>query len=143
MSDRVAGLIILSAAIWLWIAAGGVVAGYGDPVGPALFPRLVAIPLGLFALVMIVRPDPQPAWPRADALVRQAVMLGVLFGYPVLIEPLGFPLATTIGAFCLCTILGARWRPASVTSVAIGVGLFVLFDQLLGLPLPLAPALLT
>lgn len=137
MSDRIAGLLIAAIAVWYGVVAGTYEQGFGDPLGPAAFPRMVAVPLGLLALVLLVRPDAEPAWPRARVLLRQAGALLVLILYAVLLEDLGFPLATFLAVTLLARELGAGWRAALMTGLGLGAGLWVLFDPLLGLPLPL------
>lgn len=139
MSDRITGVLFLALAVWYGITAGSFEQGFGDPVGPAAFPQLLSVPLGVFALYLVLRPDPEPDWPRAGALVRQAVMLVVLVGYPFLLEPLGFPLSTALALLLMSLQLGARPVPALVGAVGLAVGLFVLFDTLLGLHLPMLP----
>lgn len=141
MSDRLFGAVFFFVATALWIGAGGIVVGFGDQVGPVLFPRMIAVPMGLLSLYLVLKPDPDPAWPRGRMLLIQALLLLVLLAYPLLIEPLGFPLATVLAALLLGRLMGAAWMPSTVSALVIGVGLYVLFDPILGLPLPLAPAL--
>jgi len=141
LSDRIAGAVILALAIWYYWVATGFRQGFGDPVGPAAFPKMVAVPTAIFALFLIVRPDPGPTWIHRPGIWRQLAALGTLLAYPPLIEPLGFPAATFLGVVALAKILGASWLAATVTGVSVGVGLYIIFDPLLGLPLPLAPGL--
>ena len=139
LSDRIAGAVILALAIWYYWASTGFRQTFGDPVGPAAFPQMVAIPTGLFAIFLIVRPDPGPTWVHGSGVWRQLAALGSLVLFPVLIGPLGFPAATFIGVLVLARILGATWLAGTVTGVSVGIGLYVIFDPLLGLPLPLGP----
>lgn len=139
MSDRITGLLIAALAIWYAWHANSFDQGFGDPVGPAAFPQLVAIPLGLFAFYLILRPDPDPHWPSGHPLLRQCGMLLVLLGYPLLLEPLGFPLSTALGIMIMAWLLGAGLRAGLVSAITISLGLFVIFDQLLGLHLPMLP----
>lgn len=138
-SDRVAGAIFLALAIWYWIEAGSYAVRFGDPAGPSFFPRLVAVPMGVFALFLILRPDADPVWFRWPQLLNQAGTLAVLFGYPVAIEPLGFPISTLIATMLLAKILGGTWLQAIGLGIAMGFGLFFLFDAGFGLPLPAGP----
>jgi putative tricarboxylic transport membrane protein len=138
LTDRVAGAFLLALAIAYGLGASNFQVGFGDPVGPAAFPRLIAAPLALFALVLILRPDPDPVW-KASAGLRQVLTVAVLLVYPLLIETLGFPLSTAIGGALLARLLGAAWGAAALLGLALGFGLFVIFDSLLGLPLPFGP----
>ncbi|UEM24252.1 tripartite tricarboxylate transporter TctB family protein (plasmid) [Skermanella mucosa] len=139
MSDRIAGLLFAALAAWAFVTAGSFEAGFSDPVGPAAFPRLLAVPLGILSLFLILRPDPNPRWAVGRPLLRQALAVAVLGGYALLLETLGFPVATLLGVTFLARLLGARWLPALATGAALSLVLFVLFDQVLDLPLPLWP----
>ena len=140
MSDRLTGVLVAALAVWYAWQARGFEEAFGDPVGPSAFPQLVAVPMGLFALYLVLRPDPGPSWPRGFSLLRQLGMLAVLLVYPLILEPLGFPLSTAIGIAFMAWLLGARVIPGLLAAVSIAVGLFVIFDQLLGLHLPMLPA---
>lgn len=140
MSDRLTGLLIAILAVWYGWMATGFEEGFGDPVGPSAFPKLLAIPMGVFALYLIVRPDPEPHWPVGGPLLRQIGMVGALVGYPLILELLGFPLATAIAAFVMSLLLNGPRRAAAISAVAVSLGLFVTFDQILGLHLPMLPS---
>jgi putative tricarboxylic transport membrane protein len=139
LSDRLAGAILLALAVWYWVAAGTYTVAYGDPAGPGLFPRAIGVPMGLFAAVLIVRPDPDPVWLRWPHVWRQVATVVILFAYPHLIEPMGFPLSTALGGALLARILGGSWLQAVAGGLAMGFGLFLLFDAVFGLPLPTGP----
>lgn len=139
MSDRIAGTILFVLAVWYWWDAGNYTVSFGDPAGPSLFPRVVAVPFALLALVLIVRPDPDPEWFKWPAAARQVGAVLVLFAYPMAIQPLGFPIATFAACLPLSMILGGSWLQATLASLGIAVGLYFLFDGLFGLPLPPGP----
>ena len=139
--DRALGALVLAGSAWFWWAAGALDHGFGDPVGPTAFPRLVAVPTGLCALVILLRPDPDEAWWHGRQSLMQMGALVVLCLYPLAIEPLGFVVSTALGAAALALALGAGPGRAAVIGAFAGPGLFLVFDALLGLPLPLWPAL--
>jgi putative tricarboxylic transport membrane protein len=136
VSDRLTGLALLALAVAYGIAAGGYQAMIGDPLGPAVFPMALAITLGLLSLYLIVRPDREPDWPRGRALLKQVLTLVAFVAYAYLLEPLGFVVSTLLAVAVLGWLLGARLWQAGAAGVAIALVLFVLFDTLLGLPLP-------
>ena len=140
MSDRLTGLLIAALAIWYGWTANNFEEGFGDPVGPSAFPKLLAVPMGLFALYLIVRPDPEPDWPARKPMFRQFGMLVALVVYPLVLEVLGFPLATALGLVVMAVLLGGPRTGSAISAVAISLGLFVLFDQVLGLHLPMLPS---
>jgi len=138
-SDRIAGAILVALAIFYWWGAASYRVGFGDPAGPSLFPRVVAVPMGVIALFLLIRPDPDPVWFRWPAMARQAGALLVLFAYPMLIKPLGFPASTFLAVVPLSLILGGSWLQAVLSGLGISVVLFFIFDRFFGLPLPPGP----
>jgi putative tricarboxylic transport membrane protein len=136
VSDRLTGLILLALAVAYGIMASGYQAIIGDPLGPAAFPIVLAIPLGLLSVYLIIRPDREPAWPKGPALLKQSLAIVAFVAYAYLLEPLGFLVGTFLAVVVLGWLLGARLRQAGAAGVGIAVVLFVLFDNLLGLPLP-------
>jgi putative tricarboxylic transport membrane protein len=136
VSDRLAGLTLLVLALAYGIAASGFQAMIGDPLGPSVFPLVLAVPLGVFSLYLLFRPDPEPDWPRGRPLLKQVLAVVALLAYAWLLEPLGFVLTTLLAVVALGCLLGARLWPAAVAGAAIAIVLFVLFNNLLSLPLP-------
>jgi putative tricarboxylic transport membrane protein len=51
-------------------------------------------------------------------------------------------LATALGVALLGRLLGSGWGKSAISGVVMSVGLFVVFDNLLGLPLPLYPGIM-
>ncbi|MCF3933096.1 tripartite tricarboxylate transporter TctB family protein [Acuticoccus sp. M5D2P5] len=141
MSDRIAGLLFLALSIWYGMTAGNYEAGFGDPLGPAAFPRILAVPAALLSLGLILRPDPDPTWSRGVILGRQVATIAVLIAYALLLDPLGFPIATFAAVLLLAKLIGTSWLKAGAAAIIMAPLLFVLFDVLLGLPLPLSPSI--
>ena len=140
MSDRITGLLIAALAVWYGWTASGFEEGFGDPVGPSAFPEMLAVPMGVFALFLVVKPDPEPNWPHGRPLLRQLGMVATLIAYPLVLEPLGFPIATALGGIVMSLLLGGPRRGSAISAVAVALGLFVTFDTVLGLHLPLLPS---
>jgi putative tricarboxylic transport membrane protein len=136
--DRVlGGLFIALAAAAAWHAQTLVVPFAADPVGPRVFPTIVAAVLGLCGAALMLRPrEVSPefgAWPRAAAIVIAS------FVYPLLLQPIGFVPATALLCFVVALAFRARPVGAAVAAIVTGVAFFVLLDQLLDLPLPRGP----
>jgi putative tricarboxylic transport membrane protein len=136
VSDRLTGLVLLLLAVAYGVTASGYEVMIGDPLGPAVFPLVVAIPFGLFSLYLILRPDPEPDWARGRPLLMQVLSVLTLLLYAWLLEPLGFIVSTFIAVVVLGWLLGARLAQAGAGGAGIAVGLYLLFNNLLGLPLP-------
>lgn len=137
MSDRLAGLVLLVlSASYLW-AASGYRAGFGDPLGPSAFPRMIGIPAVALSALLIVWPGPEARWARGWRLLRQAAALAVLVGYALLLDPLGFVPSTFLAVSLLAILMEAGPLRAVFTGLAVAPSLYLLFDRVMGLPLPL------
>ena len=139
IADRITGVVVLVVSVWYWWIAGDLDHGFGDPVGPTAFPRLVAVSTALLAAFLIFRPDPDARWWHGRQSIEQLLGLAALCIYPLMIESLGFPISTAISAGALALVFGARPLAAIGLGVASGLVLFVMFDMVLGLPLPAWP----
>ncbi len=140
VSDRITGVVLLLLSAGCGLQARGFTTGFiTDPLGPSAFPMLLAVVLGAAAIAMIVKPDPDPQWATGSTLLHQALTLITLVAYAFLLEPLGFPLATFLAMAVIGRQLGAPWGKSILMAAISSISLFVLFDVVLDLPLPLAP----
>ena len=137
MSDRLAGLcFFLLAAAYLWLSTG-YTASFGDPLGPAIFPRVIGIPAMLLGLTLIIWPHHNANWAGAAGLIRQGAAIAILLGYALLLEPLGFVPSSFLAILTLALLMSAPPLKALLTAAIAAPGLFILFDRVMGLPLPL------
>ena len=136
-------LIFAAAVYWHTLAFPEIP---GDPVGPALFPRVIAIGMGLCGIVLIVRGllarGPRawveiPEWIRMPGLVAAflLVVLGLLVSY-FFLDKFGFLVIAPLLLGALMLVL--RVRAALAIPVAIGASLLIhtIFYKGLGVPLP-------
>ena len=69
MADRITGIFILACAIIYGLGATRLESGFGSgPVGPQLFPTILAVCLGLCAIGMLFKSDPAPSWPQGGEI---------------------------------------------------------------------------
>lgn len=137
MTDRIVGACLFALAVAYGLTGRGYTSAFASgPLGPSAFPLLLALLLGVTSLVLIFRPDPGGNLPHGLALLRQALAVTVLIAYAFVLEPVGFIPSTAAAISVLALELGARLRNALILGVGMSVFLFVLFDPLLGLPLP-------
>ena len=135
MSVRILGaVILLVAALYAWVGRG-YSAPFGDVLGPSVFPVLVGVPAMLLAASLVVFPSGAVAWPPAGRIARQAAGLAVLVAYAWLLKPLGFPLATFGLIAGLAITLGGPAGSSALLGATMSLGLWALFDRVLGLPL--------
>lgn len=143
MSDRIAGIVMLIVSVAFGMTATSYKASFGDPLGPAALPVMLSIPAGLLSLSLILRPDSNPAWATGAPLARQIATVVLLVAYALLLDPLGFLLATFIAVTLLGRILLSGWAKSALSGALMSLVLFVTFDTLLGLPLRAFPEALS
>ncbi|GAB4452173.1 MAG: hypothetical protein OHK0026_17090 [Rhodocyclaceae bacterium] len=108
-------------------------------MGPRAFPLMIAALVAAAALVLAARPDPEPRWPGRALLLRSALAVAVLASYAGLFSALGFPLSTAAATVALGRLFGATWMKCAAGGAGLGLGLYLLFDRLLEVTLPLGP----
>ena len=106
---------------------------FPDPMGPKMFPFLIAGGVILCSLVMILKPDPEADWPALAALGSIALAAAVMVVYAYTLKPLGFLIPTAIASGVLSYQLGPRVVPAVITGLGLSIGLYVLFKYALKL----------
>ena len=143
MTDRIVGLVLLAFSVGYGWLAQGYEANFGDPLGPAGLPTMLAVPAALLSLALIFKPDPDPEWAKGGPLLRQAAALATLIGYAFFLETLGFLLATVLAVTVLARLLRTTWVKAAISAVATAGLLFLAFDKLLGLPLDPLPGFMS
>jgi putative tricarboxylic transport membrane protein len=116
----------------------------GQP-GPALFPGIVGSLLVIFGLVLVVRgvlargrggaraPD---AGITRQGRLRALAVLGLVVGYLLLAETLGFALTMGVLLFLLMWFLGVRPLVAVLAAAATTGFVLLVFGELLLVPLP-------
>jgi putative tricarboxylic transport membrane protein len=144
---RLAGAFLLagSVAILIGVTAISGRGGYSTS-GPRFVPLLVAIGLialsGLYLLRTFIRPDIALAERSAaeDDVTHwatPALIMAALVAYAFLLEPIGYPLATTAVFVVIARLLGSRSIVRDVlVGLVLGFGLYTAFTQYLGVSLP-------
>ncbi|SFU32544.1 tripartite tricarboxylate transporter TctB family protein [Halomonas korlensis] len=138
-NDRIFGILMIVLAV----AYGWGTTQFPEPfggseaVGPDTFPRLLAIVLGLSSLYMVVRPDPDNAWPWSRTGIELIIAVVVLVLYAMFLQPLGFIISTTLAVGTLCWRMGSRPVKAYIIGAISGVVVYLVFNFALDLALPL------
>ncbi len=113
-----------------------------EPVGPRAFPLLM---LGLMAAALLwltLRPtriehkEGEPVLDR-DTLRKVSGCIALLLVYAALFEPLGFIVSSSLVGVFMARLYGGNWKASAIAAVLISIGLYVLFDRTLDVPLPL------
>jgi len=139
-SDRIlgaVGLILGVAFIWgaTLIETGFIV----DALGPKSFPIIIGSVLVLGSGYVLVRPDPEPAWPALAGVLEILGAIVVLIGYALALEPVGFVISTAVAASLLSWRLGSSPLGGVLCGIGISVGIYVIFHLVLGLSLARGP----
>ena len=140
------GVGLIVAALYCF-AATQIPTTAGDPIGPRTFPYLISLGLLLslgwmaieqFGKRRLAQQADEAAlvrWPKLHVI--GTVILGTAVYY-ALIEPLGFPLSTSLYLFALSTLLDAhRLVLNAVVAVCFSASLYFLFTLVLKSNLPI------
>lgn len=139
-SDRIFGLVVVLGALAFFAGALQIQISFlSDPLGPRVFPILIAAAALLCGVVMLLKPDAEPEWPGLRNWIGMGVALVVLIGYAYALAPLGFVLPTAIAATALSYQISPRLWAAVITGISLAVGLYLVFKYGLGLGLMALP----
>jgi putative tricarboxylic transport membrane protein len=113
-----------------------------EPVGPRAFPLLMLGLMGLALLYMVFRPAPivhsedDPQLDR-ETLIKIGICVVLLLVFAGTFEPLGFIASSILIGIPMARLYGGRWLPSVVIISLMSIGLYLLFDRVMDVPLPL------
>lgn len=138
IGDRILGLGLLVLAVAYGWAAQQWPEPFGgaEGVGPETFPTILSVVLAAGSLYLMIKPDPDAQWPLGKTALELVISLVVLVVYAMLMEPLGFVIATTLAVGTLSWRMGAVPVRAFLSGLVSAVVVFVLFNHGLDLSLP-------
>jgi putative tricarboxylic transport membrane protein len=141
--QRIFASVLLLACIALALMAWPYQAAFSyEPVGPRAFPLLMLGLMGLGLLYMVFRPTPiihsddDPKLDR-ETLTKIGICVVLLLMFAGTFEPLGFIVASILIGVPMARLYGGRWLPSAVIISVMAVGLYLLFDKVMDVPLPL------
>lgn len=135
--DRVAGIGMVVTGCALALEATTFdVAFMTDPVGPKALPLLVAAMLLAGGAAALLRPRPDVALPGGEAMLRMGGAVAAFLLYAAALPWLGFFVSTTLVVTALSLLYRGPFVPSTVAAALLSGGLWLLFVQLLSLPLP-------
>jgi putative tricarboxylic transport membrane protein len=137
-SDRTLGLLAIVLAAAMGFAAWGYAAQVEyEPVGPRAFPLLLAALIGLCGAWLVFRPSHHAAFGSRAQMRNVGICAAAVLAYAVLFQVLGFVIATALMAIPVGRLFGGTWRQSVLTGVGMGMVMYVLFDRLLDVVLPM------
>jgi hypothetical protein len=154
-ADRWLGAALVASALaWLWLVSTQIPDAGTEWPGPRGFPQLLGILLALLGVWMMSAAGtriPDPGSPTRDhgspspdpgSRAREIAVAGGTFGvlllYAFLLEHAGFLVATPVViVLAMAGLLRMRrWVPIVSLAAGVTLGCWVIFDTLLGSPLP-------
>lgn len=139
LNDRVFGMFMLILAVAYGWEATQFPEPFGgsESVGPETFPIILSFLLGISAIYMMLRPDPDEAWPVMPMMLELIGIVLAILAFAWAIEPLGFiPAAVAIVTY-LAWRMGAEIKKSLIIGVTSSVAIFLIFNNVLELALPL------
>ncbi len=138
--DRIVALIILILGIGYLLAAISLPsAPIGDPLGPKAFPIVLGGLMILLGATILIGPEKGlESHPLKRTFSSVFALAGLLGGYGYTLPLIGYPLGTFLFLFITARMMGERsWILCILLSVGLSLGIYLLFTQALGIPLPL------
>lgn len=143
-AETVAGFLIVAIGVLLLLEAIKFPYFVEGVPGPGFLPLWISFGIigsGLVLAVKGIRPrlviEEGITWPEATGWQRVGLMLGALAVSLLLLEWLGFMVATTLFMAVVVFGLGVRsWRVLATVPLLSAVGLYVIFAVWLRVPLP-------
>ncbi|NDL66840.1 tripartite tricarboxylate transporter TctB family protein [Anaerotalea alkaliphila] len=124
----------------------------GNPMGPVIYPLFlggILTILGLLSIIMGIREQKEKGVEKQEGfkvtqtgkLIFISCAAAVL--YALTFQGLGYVLATSLFMMIVMFALNGRkhWRSNITVSVAFSIGVYLLFSNLLSIPLPTMPFL--
>ena len=144
VNDALTGAFLVAlAAVVLWHIQG-FPAMPGQKFGPAWFPGLIAVGLGVCGIALVMQGTRSGVpwialaeWTRSRRAVAGFVsVIAGLALYVVAAGPLGFHLTAIVLLLAWMRILGTRWSVAIIVAVVAPIVIHLVFYKLLRVPLP-------
>ncbi len=132
---------------YVWVVTGGFPEDQVVQVGPAFFPRILAVGLGLSSLALIFRAYRHPQATPSEGtrfsihdpgIQRAGIALAATIAYCFLLEPFGFiPISIIYLLLLMLLLQEKKYLQMIVTAVAVTGVLYLVFSLLLNITLPM------
>lgn len=146
LNDAIFGLLLMALGITVLAVVQGFPKMPGQPVGPALFPGLIAVGLCVGGLILLVRGWGQRRsvpwlvvadWVRSPRhLLGFAVLVASVVFYMLVSTPLGFLPTSVVILTVLFYVLKVPLGRSVLTAVIVSLLIHFAFYKLLRVPLP-------
>lgn len=137
--DVVAGLFLILIGIAVINGAMGLRIGTPTEPQPGFFPFVSATVLIILSLILLIqafRGSSTGIQAFGDLWRPVLLTVGLLF-YSIVLDPLGYVIATIILSAVILRVLDTRtWWKVAAVSLVLSIGSYILFDRFLGVTLP-------
>lgn len=140
LKDKLSGLVFLAFSIFVYAASYSIRTTKADSLGPQFFPRMVAIIMGILAIIQIftafTRKTGKESESKGFAFNWPLILsIALLIAYCYFLKQVGFIVLTTIYLFCQIYLLFPAGSFANkklliisiVASLAVPAGIYYLF----------------
>lgn len=147
-NDAIAGALFVVLAICVFVYAGTFPAMRGVAYGPDLFPRIIAVMMGVGGAMLIVgglRPAGRQPWLQLADWARKpksyglfAAVVGSMVFYILASDRLGFLLSSFLmmSGLLLVTRGPSRLVSSFVVAAVVSAGIYLIFARMLRVPMP-------
>lgn len=143
-ADKVTGAVLFVFFLGVLFESRKMPMVYITTTGPGFLPFWLSLILaGLSVLLLIngfrqpVSESPRITWPRGRGLFLIGVTIAGLLAYTFLIPIAGYILSTFTFLWLLVQLLGCyEWYWSSGLSLSIAIGMYLVFQVILGVTLP-------
>lgn len=137
LSNRLAALALLAFSLVYGFAGSRIDYAFSsDPLGPRVFPVLLAGILGLLSLIYLLVPGRSETWPQGSILMRCLALPALVLIAALLFESIGFAGAMFVMTAGVGRIFGASWRASLIGGLVQAALWYVVFGYLLDVYLP-------
>jgi putative tricarboxylic transport membrane protein len=143
-ADIIGGMLGIILSFLIFYIASGFPEDQVVRVGPAFFPKLVAVGLGIFSVILLIsaytgnQVETNPGFSIKDPGIQRGIIsAGATIIYCLLFEYLGFIVCTFIYlSFLMILLKDRQYIQIAITSITVTAVVYFIFKVLLNITLP-------
>lgn len=138
--EALTGSVVLLAGVAMFLGAQGFTPAAGLQFGAGFFPKIVSSGMALSGALIILGNIRHRQADRVvidwRGLCRIALLVALIAGYGLVLDPLGFHISTIALLFVAAIYFGATWLASAILSVLATLILHLLFYTVMSVSLP-------
>ncbi len=144
LADRLAGVVLLAFAGYVFVVSRSMEFLTGGVPGPGFMPFWVSLIMGISAILILVKSVTKPLSGRliADRSVvwRTLAFAAAIIAIPLLVPFIGMIISLALFMLVTVPLLGARkWTQVLAATILVPAFVYLLFQYILQVPLPIMP----